>query len=82
VVRQAITLARRWQRSREIVTQLETALTSRPDIDQAKGVLRALHGYTAVQAFARLVEESQRRNVKLHTVAKELLDTLSKESDA
>jgi transcriptional regulator with GAF, ATPase, and Fis domain len=73
----AITSARRWQQSRETVAQLEQALLSRTDIDQAKGALRAIHGYTAEQAFARLIEESQRRNVKLHIVAREFLDALA-----
>jgi hypothetical protein len=34
---QAIVDARRWQRSRDTVTQLAQALVSRADIDQAKG---------------------------------------------
>jgi putative methionine-R-sulfoxide reductase with GAF domain len=78
---QAITLARRWQYSRETVAQLEKALISRTEIDQAKGALRAIHGYGANEAFARLAEESQRRNVKLHTVAREFLDSLAQQSD-
>jgi GAF domain-containing protein len=73
---QAITAARRWQQSRETVAQLEQALISRSDIDQAKGALRAIHGCTADEAFARLVKESQRRNIKLNTVAVELLGSL------
>jgi hypothetical protein len=77
----AITSARRWQQSRETVVQLEQALISRTDIDQAKGALRAIHACTADQAFARLVEESQRRNVKLHTLARELLDSLDDRAD-
>jgi GAF domain-containing protein len=74
----AITNARRWQESRKTVAQLERALTSRTDIDQAKGVLRALHGDTADEAFQRLVDESQARNVKLVTVARELIESVSK----
>ena len=41
---QAISNSSRWQKSRETVTQLETALLSRSDIDMAKGALIALHG--------------------------------------
>lgn len=74
---QAITNSRRWQQSRETVAQLERALTSRAEIDQAKGALRAVHGYTAEDAFNALLDDSQRRNVKLRTVARELLDSLS-----
>ena len=73
---QAVSNARRWQLTRTTVDQLEQALTSRSDIDQAKGALRAVHGYTADDAFAALVEQSQHRNVKLHTIAREFLHTL------
>jgi AmiR/NasT family two-component response regulator len=73
---QAITNARRWQHSREMVTQLEQALHSRPDIDMAKGVLIAQNGCTPDEAFSRLVNESQRRNVRLHVIAQELLASL------
>jgi GAF domain-containing protein len=74
---QAVTNARRWQRSRESVAQLERALFSRADIDQAKGVIRARTGCSAEEAFAVLVERSQRTNVKVHTLARQLLDSLS-----
>jgi hypothetical protein len=73
---QAITNPRRWQHSRETVTQLEQALISRPEIDMAKGALIAQHGCNPDQAFARLVEQSQRRNVRLHVIAHELLASL------
>ena len=73
---QAITDARRWQYSRETVTQLERALISRPEIDMAKGALMAQHGCNKGEAFARLVDQSQRRNVKLHVIARELLASL------
>jgi len=73
---QAISNASRWQHSRETVSQLQTALLSRSKIDMAKGALIALHGCGEAAAFARLVDESQRRNTKLRTVAVELLDRL------
>ena len=73
---QAVSNARRWQLTRITLDQLERALTSRSDIDQAKGALRAVHGYTADDAFAALVDESQHRNVKLHTIAREFLRNL------
>jgi GAF domain-containing protein len=75
---QAITNARRWQYSRKTLAQLERALDSRGDIEQAKGVLRQLHGYSADEAFAELVKRSQRRNIKVHDVALELLASLDK----
>ena len=73
---QAVTDARRWQRLRETVGQLEEALVSRADIDQAKGVLRTQHGGTADEAFALLVERSQRENVKIRDIARRILEGL------
>jgi AmiR/NasT family two-component response regulator len=45
-------------------------------IEQAKGALRALRRIGAEDAYAILLQESQRRNVKVHDVAAELLDNL------
>lgn len=59
------------------MAQLQAALGSRSEIDQAKGVLRAVHGCSADEAFAMLVQRSQHDNVKLHIVAAQLLDSLS-----
>lgn len=69
----AITNAQRWQRAREQVVQLRSALTSRAEIDQAKGVLMAMHGITGEEAFRRLAEMSQRTNTKLHEVARDFM---------
>ena len=74
---QAIGTARRWQRSRDQVRNLEIALVSRGQIDQAKGALMAIHRCSAEAAFAKLVEQSQRRNVKLRHVAHELLESIT-----
>jgi len=73
---QAISNSSRWQKARETVTQLETALISRSDIDMAKGALIALHGCDPREAFDRLVGESQRRNIKLRDVVREMLDRM------
>jgi GAF domain-containing protein len=72
-----ITGAHRWQRSRDRIGHLEQALASRAVIDQAKGVLMAVHSCTADQAFKMLVERSQHENVKLRDVAKNLLDSVA-----
>lgn len=72
-----ITNAHRWQRSQERMNHLEQALLSRAVIDQAKGVLMAVHSCTAEEAFKMLVEQSQRDNVKLRDVAKNLLDSVT-----
>ncbi|MCM6778055.1 ANTAR domain-containing protein [Nocardia sp. CDC159] len=73
---QAIAAARRWQAARESVAQLERALETRAEIDQAKGALMAIHGCTADEAFARLVEQSQRHNIRVHTLARRFLTEL------
>jgi AmiR/NasT family two-component response regulator len=70
---QAITNARRWQKTRDTVGSLERALNSRAEIDQAKGALMAIHGCTADEAFERLVSGSQDQSVKLYEVARQLL---------
>jgi GAF domain-containing protein len=75
---QAIGNSSRWQKARDTVTQLEFALTSRPDIDMAKGALIAIHGCDPAGAFDRLVDESKRRNIKLRDVARELLNRMQK----
>jgi len=56
--------------------QLRTALTSRAEIEQAKGVLMAVHGCDEDEAFAMLVQQSQADNIKLRKVALSLLDRL------
>ncbi len=56
-------------RAREQVAHLGRALDSRGVIEQAKGILMAVHRINAVEAFARLVEQSQLQNRKLHDVA-------------
>ncbi|MEU2001402.1 ANTAR domain-containing protein [Rhodococcus sp. NPDC019627] len=50
--------ALRWQRAHDQVLQLQNALRSRADIDQAKGVLMAIHGISSDQAFERLAKIS------------------------
>ncbi|HVV09475.1 ANTAR domain-containing protein [Amycolatopsis sp.] len=72
----AISNAHRWQRTSRHVERLEFALISRARIEQAKGALMAAHGCTADDAFLRLVEQSQARNVKLREIAHQLLPSL------
>jgi GAF domain-containing protein len=75
---QAITNARRWQRYRAQVRNLEIALEHRGRIDQAKGALMAIHQCGPEEAFAMLVQQSQHRNVKVRQVAQEFLDRIIK----
>ncbi|MET8566928.1 ANTAR domain-containing protein [Streptomyces sp. NPDC004783] len=53
----------------EEVEQLRHAIASRPVIDQARGVLMALHSCTPDEAWHILREASQLSNTKLRTVA-------------
>lgn len=58
---------------RELSEQLRTALESRAVIDQAKGMLMALHGLTADEAFAHIVKVSRNSNVKVREIAERLV---------
>lgn len=64
----------RYIQARDTVEQLRTALTTRPVIDQAMGILMAAHQISADEAFARLAQQSQRENVKLRMIAERLVD--------
>jgi GAF domain-containing protein len=57
-----------------LATQLQAALSSRPIIDQAIGILRGRSGGTAEEAFARLRTMSQSDHVKLVDVAQHIVD--------
>ncbi len=56
-----------------LIVQLQEALTSRAEIDQALGVLMSRSGLSAGEAFDRLRSMSQARSKKLSEVARELL---------
>ncbi|MEU0788991.1 GAF and ANTAR domain-containing protein [Amycolatopsis sp. NPDC005961] len=68
---------RRYHRARQRATELETAMTSRAVIEQAKGILMAVHGIPADEAMKRLIAESQHSNVKLRDVATRFVESLS-----
>jgi anti-anti-sigma factor len=57
--------------------QLREALLSRAVIDQAKGILMARHRVGAETAFAELARRSQRANVKLREVARQLVEEVT-----
>jgi GAF domain-containing protein len=57
-----------------LATQLQNALSSRPVIDQAVGIIRARSGITTDEAFARLRAISQAENIKLNAVAQQVVD--------
>jgi GAF domain-containing protein len=61
-------------RAQALAAQLQNALSSRPVIDQAIGILRQRSGATAEEAFAKLRAMSQADNVKLVDVAEKILN--------
>ena len=63
----------------ELPDDVQRALVQRAPIEQAKGMLMAVHQITADAAFALLVSQSQGSNRKLHDVAVELLNRVSTE---
>ena len=69
----AISTTERYRGASGLARGLGQILDSRAVIDQAKGVLMAVHGVDADDAFGMLVEKSQRSNKKLRIVAEELL---------
>ncbi|MBY8854388.1 ANTAR domain-containing protein, partial [Saccharothrix sp. MB29] len=69
--------ARRYVRARRQADQLQSALTSRAVIDQAKGIVMAVHQVDAEEAFNLLVDRSQRENLKLRDLAERFVDDVS-----
>lgn len=55
--------------ARVLATQLQQALRTRAPIEQAKGILMAVHRLGADDAFALLRSESMKRNLKLYDLA-------------
>jgi hypothetical protein len=64
----------RYQRARDLAEQMRQAMSSRAVIDQAKGILMAVRGLSADEAFAVLVDQASNRNVKLRVLAQRLVD--------
>jgi AmiR/NasT family two-component response regulator len=52
---------------------LQKAMESRATIEQAKGILMAMHGCTADEAFHRLADLSSRTNVKVRVLAERIV---------
>ncbi|WP_158895649.1 ANTAR domain-containing protein [Amycolatopsis anabasis] len=64
------------QRQRERIVQLQTALTSRVVLEQAKGILAERHGIALTEAFHRLRGHARRNQIQLHDVARSVVNTL------
>lgn len=61
-------------KAQELTIHLRTALSTRPIIDQAIGLLRGRTGETADEALSRLRELSQAERTKVIVVAQRLVD--------
>ncbi len=70
----AVTAAMAYYSNRDLADQMRQALDSRAVIEQAKGVLMAQQRCSADEAFALLVQQSQRANRKLRDVAQGVVD--------
>ncbi len=70
------------QRSADKQTNLEVAIDSHRLVGQAVGILVERHRILPSQAFDRLKEASQNRNLKLRDVAARVIDTGAEPEDA
>lgn len=73
----ALSLATRQANQTVLEGQLRDALASRAVIDQALGLIMGQQRCTADQAFHILRQASQHRNIKLHTIAAEIIESLT-----
>ena len=78
----AVTAALRHYDEVTLSDHLRIALSSRSVIDQAIGIVMAQQGGDPDEAFAALRMISQRRNIKLRTIAAELVDDTRRRSQA
>jgi transcriptional regulator with GAF, ATPase, and Fis domain len=62
------------EQARLLTEQLHTALASRAVVDQAVGILMSRRGGTATEAFESLRWMSQHNNVRLNSVAQDIVD--------
>ncbi len=70
----ALRNTRRYLNARRQVAQLHEALASRAVIDQAKGIVMAVHRISADEAFTMLVDQSQQEQRKLRDLAEQFVD--------
>ena len=73
----AMQVAASFFRHRDLADQLQSALTSRARIEQAKGALMGTRGISEDEAFALLVQLSQTSNRKLRDVAQAVVEQTS-----
>lgn len=76
----ALTFAEAYYAGRRVTEQLRAALATRSVIEQARGILMARGQLDAAQAFDELRQRSQRANVKLRDVARDVVDAAEVDS--
>ena len=81
-VSRALTDYARYQDAHRVAETIQQALVNRAPIEQAKGMLMALHQIDADAAFDMLRRESQATNVRLHVIARNLVQRLSESGPA
>jgi GAF domain-containing protein len=67
----------RFASARDTAESIQRALATRAPIEQAKGMLMAIHGIDADEAFDMLRRQSQTTNVRLHTLATNFIDEIT-----
>ncbi|WP_319447780.1 MULTISPECIES: GAF and ANTAR domain-containing protein [unclassified Mycobacterium] len=72
----------RYKSASRVAETIQGALENRAAIEQAKGMLMALHGIDAGAAFDMLRQESQAKNIRLHVIASDLVQRLSRPTGA
>lgn len=73
----AIANAHLYSSTASLAAHMQTAMQSRSVIEQAKGIIMGRNRCSADEAFTILLTMSQRRNVKLRTLAQDLVDRTS-----
>lgn len=76
----AVAILERTQSAEQEIAGLRTAMKTRSDIDQAKGIIMAMRGISAEDAFALLSEQSQNRNVKVSEIAASMIDSIAEQT--
>lgn len=77
VVTFGLRTTRRYHETRALADHLETAMRSRAVIEQAKGILMAIHKISDEEAMDQLIARSQKVNVKLRQVAADFVRTMT-----
>jgi transcriptional regulator with GAF, ATPase, and Fis domain len=77
-----IAITERARSAEREITGLRTAMKTRADIDQAKGIIMAMRGISADDAFALLSEQSQNRNIKVSEIASAMIESVVEHTDS